>query len=77
MARLYRDGKLGVAQANVTHLLPVSVVEDQEVPEAEPEAYFTRHGSALHIALLGGIRISLEGDVDPAVIRVVLKSLRS
>ena len=27
--------------------------------------------------LPGGVRMSLEGDVDPAMIRAVLKSLRS
>jgi transposase len=75
--RLYRDGKLGVPQANITHLLPVSVVDDQEVPKAAPEACLPRRGSAVHIELSGGIRISLEGDVDPAVIGAVLKSLRS
>jgi hypothetical protein len=32
---------------------------------------------AIHIELPGEIRISLEGNVDPAVVRAVLKSLRS
>ena len=34
--RLYRDGKLGVSAEPAMKLLPVSVVEDQAVPLAEP-----------------------------------------
>ena len=57
-------------------LLPVSVVED-EVVHAEPEAVVHDHRGAIHIELPGEVRISLEGDVDPAIVRAVLKSLRS
>ena len=74
--RLYRDGKLGALPASAMKLLPVSVVEDLEPSEAEPEV--VRQGcGAIHIELPGEVRISLEGDVDPVVIRAVLKSLRA
>jgi transposase len=71
--RLHREGKLGAAPANAMKLLPVSVIEDQVVPEA---VIHDRRG-AIHIELPGEVRISVEGDVDPTVICAVLKSLRS
>ena len=75
--RLYRDGKLGAPAQRAMKLLPVSVVEDQEPPKAEPaEAAHERCG-AIHIELPGEVRISLEGSVDAAIVRAVLKSLRS
>lgn len=75
--RLYREGKLGAAPVSAMKFLPVSVVEDEEslgpeLPEAAPSS-----SGAIHIELPGEIRISLEGSVDPAMICVVLKSLRS
>jgi len=75
--RLHRDGKLGVSAASAMKLLPVSVVEDEVMPKAEPEALAPERCGAIHIELPGDVRISLEGDVDPAMIRIVLKSLRS
>jgi len=75
--RLYRDGKLGAPTANAMKLLPVSVVEDQEAPKAEPEAVVRERCGRFILSFRGEVRISLEGDVDPAVIRAVLKSLRS
>ncbi|GAC1661004.1 MAG: hypothetical protein NVS9B15_24770 [Acidobacteriaceae bacterium] len=75
--RLHRDGKLGGPPASAMKLLPVSVVEDQVVPKAEPEALAHERCGAIHIELSGDVRIRLQGDVDPAMIRAVLKSLRS
>ena len=75
--RLYRDGKLGASPLSTMNLLPVRVVEDQEVPETEPADVVRDRCGAIHIELPGEIRISLEGSVDAAVIRAVLKSLRS
>jgi len=75
--RLYRDGKLGTAPANAITLLPVSVAEDEDLAKSEPFEVVPPSASAIHIELPGEIRISLEGSVDPAVVRAVLKSLRS
>ena len=75
--RLYRDGKLGAPPLNAMKLLPVSVVEEQEAWKAKPGEVVGERSGAIHIELPGEIRISLEGDVDPAVVRAVLKSLRS
>jgi transposase len=75
--RLYRDGKLGAAAEHAVKLLPVSVVEEQEAPKAEPEEVVPELCGAIHIELPGEVRISLEGSVDLAVVRAVLKSLRS
>src|SRR3984957_6246067 len=75
--RLNRDGKLGAPPLSRMTLLPVRVVEDQEPPETEPADVVRDRCGAIHIELPGEIRISLEGSVDAAAIRAVLKSLRS
>jgi len=74
--RLYRDGKLGAAPQSVMKLLPVSV-DDEVPPKSEPVEVSSVSSGAIHIELPGEIRISLEGSVDPDVVRAVLKSLRS
>jgi len=80
--RLHRDGKLGVAAEQAIKLLPVNITEETEPRKRElrkpepPEVEPTRCG-AIHIELPGKVRISLEGSVDPGVVRAVLKSLRS
>jgi len=75
--RLYRDGKLGTAPANAIKLLPVSVAEDEDLAKSEPREVVPASTGAIHIELPGEVRISLEGSVDPAIVRAVLKSLRS
>ena len=74
--RLYRDGKLGVPPEGTLKLLAVSVADDEEVPRPEPTEVASSRLGAIHIELPGEVRISLEGNVDPAVVRVVLMSLR-
>jgi len=75
--RLYRDGKLGAAPPSAMKLLPVSVADDEELSKSEPVEVGPASSGAIHIELPGEIRISLEGNVDPGVVRAVLKSLRS
>jgi len=84
--RLYQSGLLGGAPTNALKLLPVSVTEDAEPPEsaqAEASVSPATAGSlpvaasgAIHIELRKGVRVSLEGAVDPALVRAVLRSLR-
>jgi len=57
-------------------LLPVSVADDEEHPKPGPIEVVSSRLSAIHIELPGEVRISLEGSVDPAVVRAVLMSLR-
>lgn len=76
-ARLYREGKLGTAPANAMKLLPVSVTEEDALRKLGTAAVASSSFGAIHIELPGGIRISLEGSVDPGVVCAVLKSLRS
>ena len=73
--RLYRDGKFAAEPAQAMKLLPVSIAE-HEVVESEPEVIAPSYGS-IHIELSGEIRISVEGNADPAAIRAVLESLRA
>lgn len=75
--RLYRDGKLGATPEGAMKLLPVSVTDDEELLRSEPTDVASSSSGAIHIELPGEIRISLEGSVDPAIVRAVLKSLRS
>ncbi len=79
--RLYQSGLLGATPENAMKLLPVSVTEDA-VPAKPDQAEVSvaptvAATGAIHIELRKGIRISLEGAVDPALVRAVLKSLRS
>ncbi len=57
-------------------LLPVSIAE-HEVAEREPEAVIAPSCGSIHIELSGEVRISVEGNADPAAIRAVLESLRA
>ncbi len=75
--RLYRDGHLGAPLQNGMKLLPVSVVEEDEAVKPAPLADIPVGSGAIHIELPGEVRISLEGRVDPATVRVVLQSLRA
>jgi len=75
--RLYRDGKLGAAPQSAMKLLPVAVADDEEPPKSVPVEVKPPSAGAIHIELPGEVRISLEGSVDPGVVRAVLKSLRS
>jgi len=75
--RLYRDGKLGALAVDAIQLLPVSVVEDREPRQADLVEVARERSGAIHIELPGEVRISVEGSVDPAMVRAVLKSLRS
>jgi hypothetical protein len=45
--------------------------------QVEPVAALPPSSGAIHIELPGEVRISLEGTVDPTMVRAVLKSLRS
>jgi transposase len=75
--RLYRDGKLGAAPGDAMKLLPVSIADGEELAQPEPDQVVPTNSSAIHIELPGEVRISVEGSVDPEVIRAVLQSLRS
>jgi transposase len=75
--RLYRDGKLGAPPQSAMKLLPVSVADDEELPKPAPTEVVSSRLGAIHIELPGEVRISLEGSVDPAMVRAVLMSLRS
>ncbi len=52
-------------------------LQDQAIPESELGEVVPKRCGAIHIELPGEVRISLEGSVDPAVVRAVLRSLRS
>jgi transposase len=75
--RLHRDGKLGVVAEQALKLLPVSVTEETELRKPEPSQVEPARCGAIYIELPGKVRITLDGSVDPAVVRAVLKSLRS
>ena len=76
--RLHEAGRLGARAARGVQLLPVRIAEEQEVPQPEePSGAPEASAGSIHIELPGSVRISLEGNVDPAMVRAVLQSLRS
>ncbi len=78
--RLYQSGLLGGTAESGLKLLPVSVIEDAvpaKVNQVEVAPTPVVASGAIHIELRKGVRISLEGAVDPALVRAVLKNLRS
>jgi len=74
--RLYREGKLGSVPEHAMKLLPVSIAE-REVVERQPNEVVPASYGSIHIELPGEVRISVEAQADPAMIRAVLESLRS
>ena len=74
--RLQQDGLLGPSVEKSVKLLPVSVIEERAL--AKPEALAAPAcAGKIHIELPGRVSIRLEGDVDAATVRLILKSLRS
>lgn len=77
--RLHEAGRLGTRVARDIQLLPVRVAEEQQEtsrPEDSGGTPVAGLGS-MHIELSGSVWIRLEGNVDAAMVRAVLKSLRS
>ena len=72
--RLYESGRLGVPTSGM-RLLPVRVVEEPAPVKEAPAELASLSVGAIHIELPGRALISLEGSVDPAMIRAVLRSL--
>lgn len=72
---LHRHGRLMPSLTVEAQLLPVSLIEEREPEKAEPAA-IAPVGTIL-IELPGPVSIRLEGNVDAATVRVVLKSLRA
>jgi len=77
--RLYQSGRLRARAVREVQLLPVHVAEEQETSRVEDpdDAAPASSAGSVHIELPGSVRISLEGHVDPAMVRAVLESLRS
>ncbi len=73
---LYRKGRLGGAPATQVKLLPVSVAEEAKVPAEAEEQPVQAVAGTIRIKLAGHASISVEGSVDPELIRVVLECLR-
>jgi transposase len=72
--RLYEQGRLSTSGSALT-LLPVSVAEEPVTVQEHPVAAVPAPSGAIHIELPGRALISLEGHIDPAMIRAVLKGL--
>jgi transposase len=76
--RLHEAGRLGPRAARDIQLLPVRVAEEQAASRAEDlDAVPAARSGSMQIELPGSVRIRLEGNVDAAMVRAVLKSLRS
>jgi transposase len=78
--RLQQDGLLGPSAENSVKLLPVSVIEEREPAKKRPQpevVLVPAPVGTIHIALPGRVSVRLEGSVDAAMVRIILKSLRS
>jgi transposase len=75
--RLYRDDKLGSSRPNAMKLLPIIVAADEEFAASEPARQLHRDPGRFRSSCRARFVISLEGSVDPAMVRAVLRSLRS
>lgn len=76
--KLYLAGKLGEQKPEMK-LLPVRVRESLPTPmaiEAGPADFGKTQPSTIHIELKH-VQIRIEGSADPAVVRVLLESLRA
>jgi transposase len=74
--RLYEAGRLGTGPERAVQLLPVQIAKERAVA-TEPVAAVVPSSGSIRIELPGDIRVSLEGNVDAAMVRAVLKSLCS
>ena len=77
--RLQQDGRLAPGSTGEAKLLPVRLIEEREPAKlvcTEPLAVPVPMGM-IHITLPGRVSIRLEGNVDAATVRIVLKSLRA
>jgi transposase len=83
--RLYRAGRLGAPIANASRLLPVAVCEeaaktivrsagDVAVPIPSDRAAMGAAPGTIHLELRKA-RLHIEGNADPAVLRLVLKAV--
>jgi transposase len=69
--RLHEAGRLGPRAAREVQLLPVRIAEEQEASRPEDaDAAPAASAGSIHIELPSNVRISLEGQVDPAMARV-------
>ncbi len=73
---LYRKGGLGGGPIGQVKLLPVSVVEEEEVPTQLEEQVVAAVAGTIRIKLAGHALITAEGKVDPELMRAVLECLR-
>ncbi len=74
--RLYREGKLAAGPEQPMKLLAVSIAEP-EGAQRQPEDMVSASCGSIHIEFPGEVRVSVEGNADPAAIRAVLETLRA
>jgi transposase len=76
--KLYQAGLLGSASTDRSdssaRLLPVTV--EAEPAQAECNAGAEKAWGTINIELAGRVLVSVEGQVDPSMVRAVLESLR-
>lgn len=73
---LYRKGGLGGGAIAQVKLLPVSVAEEEELPAQAEEQGVPAVAGTIRIKLADHASITVEGSVDPELVRAVLECLR-
>jgi transposase len=78
--KLYQSGLMEPSaqqrQVNPSRLLPVTVVDNAESGEEQNASVAARSSGAIHIEIPGQALVSVEGNADAVLVRVVLESLR-
>ncbi len=72
--RMYESGRLETPAGGM-RLLPVRVAEEPAFAKEIPAEVAPTTPGTIHIELPGRALIRLEGSIDPAMIRAVLRSL--
>ena len=74
--RRYLDGKLN--RDGGASLVPIRLAPPIEAPQAAtpPPSLPVSPGGTIDVVLAAGHRLSVRGDVDPAVLRLMLEALR-
>lgn len=77
MAALVSGRQAGAASESGMKLLPIIVAEQEEIAKPDAGPVLATSSGSIHIELPGRALVSIEGSVDPALVRAVLMSLRS
>jgi transposase len=75
--RMYRGGQLGGGPKSELKLLSVTVSDESNLLKPQRVGTPVPSPGSLHIELPGRALVSVDGSVDPSLVRAVLEALRA